>query len=402
MRISIKTESFILPALKLLIGIMIFKNLLAVLIPKEIFAGLIFLLIFSLYFISYKKYCFAPVLEILLFLFIAFSSISSFIFPFNGWRISYYLVSVLQILVLLFSIRIVSKLSSNQLNKIEPYLKKILFSTIILGFIEFFIPNQIKYLLLSYYNLYVVGNFSIPVAYYLGDSDISVLRIGSIFFEPLTFSFISGLFFLYLFERKEHWSIIIFALIVHLMTMGKLPIFCTMLSILFFVLRRFSYSMVVLVPIFVFLFFIFVFNDRSESMPSMANHVNGLFYGLIGASNSPILGNGIGTAGFLIAIASANIYPNPFAGNNPIFNGNESAVGILSFQYGIVFIIFFILVIFLSILRNIKIKNYLFAGYTLGVLIAFFLTESILGVVVFFFYCLFGMLLNERSKIFYY
>lgn len=382
----------------MLVFVFFFKNIFSILIPKQFFSALIVLIISGLYALIHfssnriSKYDF--------FILYALISISafSFFFPIKGWTIQYFVLSFIQIFIIVCSYRIVNYLPIDRFLEVLKLFRKLMIVFSVLGFVEFFIPTSIKAFAFSGYNKLVYGDFTIPVAYYLGDSSLSVLRIGSLFFEPVTFSFLTGLFFLYLLEHDEKKWFTLFVLVVHLMTMGKLALFCTFTALLFKYSHRYSYFLLCLIPLTVATYFVLSYSHIDVNMPSMANHVNGLISGFKGSLNNPFVGNGIGTSGFLVATASIDQLVSPFSSGTFIENGNESAIGILLFQFGFIFTLLFIGIFIIQMHSASKIKNYLYMGYTLGVIISLFFTESILGIVVIFIYLLLGKVTNEKRK----
>jgi hypothetical protein len=306
----------------------------------------------------------------------------------------YGLVAFVQLSIPLVLIFIFNNVKSNVLRKLINLTKKICFLFIVVGFVEFCVPKEIMTNILVHTNYLINGNREIPVSYYLGDFNINKYRLGSLFFEPLTFAFISGAYFILLLKNFDNHRFKTYLTgFIHIVTLGKMSIIITCISYVSKLIRRYSLLFVVTIYVIISILVLTINTQHLKKSPSMGNHIIGLRNGIENTKNKPILGHGIGSAGYNVFILAQNETITPFSvdKSNPFYalnNGNESAVGIITYQTGFIYTICYLALLFYISLQLFYAKQYLVFGLISGYILSLFLLESSLSIIITSFYFL--------------
>lgn len=373
--------------LKVYIFLNIYKALLGIIVPKAIITGLSLVLLLGVFFFILIKElrpsskvgfidCFIYLLLLVLFGHLFYSAFfgesTMFIATFSAF---------MQLTTPLVVIYIIRKLPVFITNNLASFLVKIISPMIVVGFIEFLLPIGLRTRIYTFYSLITSGSADLDVAYYLGDTSFGGLRLGSLFFEPLTFGFVSSFYVVFLVSK--HYKRWFFPLFVNLMTLGKLPVFSTIISFGSKFLRPLSLFYYITAGLVVLAYFVINAQNILLNNPSMANHIIGLAAGIGNGLEKPLLGHGLGTSGYLIYMiyAKADVI-GPFYRETEFMNGNESGVGVLFYQLGAILTcmyVFFIIRIFFEVHKK---HSRIMAGCVFAYLISLFLSESILGVTV--------------------
>ena len=295
------------------------------------------------------------------------------------------LVSFFQSSTPMLFLFVLESLDDEMIRNLTRYLLMCLWPFVIFGFIEFLLPIGLRTQIYMSYSRLVTGESNIDVAYYLGDTEYGGLRLGSLFFEPLTFAFVSTFLTIYLFSRKQKAGYV--TLIVNILSLGKLPIATTLISLGSNILRRIYRWYYVFVTIIIALMLIYFMKNAEEiavQNPSLGSHMLGLAYGLINSLESPLAGHGFGTAGYVSYVYYQKINKDgPFIeGFGGLMNGNESAVGSIAYQLGFILLLLFLSFFVVYFLRLVKAKQIMMASVVLGYLLSLFLSESVLSITV--------------------
>ena len=297
-------------------------------------------------------------------------------------------------------------LSNDQVLSLLRSVYKLSYFVILLSLIERFVPLSylVKIVNMMSDSKQLTGSVGasvLPSSYMFAEASFPIQRAGSIFLEPLTFSLFAGLItvsyydFLYfagpLDRRKEaKYKFVYISLTVLCFVKSGVILMSSLLAKHKFFLILFGFSVLVL----------FAVNINSiENLESILVHVNGLINGLASGFEKPFLGHGAGTAGFLsynILSNQGELY-NYFDSSNMSRNGNESLIGIISYQYGYVYLTFYLLsFVYLSYQTRKNLKY--FPSLVIIVLVVSLFTESVLSMIFQFTYALLFVLLNSLSS----
>jgi len=287
----------------------------------------------------------------------------------------------MQLLTPLLFVFVIKSLDTGIINDLARYLQRILIPVIAFAIIELMLPLSIRTSMYMFYSKLSTGDAQLDVAYYLGDSAFTGLRLGSLFFEPLTFGFVSSFLVVYKVAWKKKQIIIPF--IANIFSLGKLPVFTTFFSIFSKIFGRISFLYYLLGCVVVAAYFVVNGVSIIQNNPSMANHLIGLSSGIVNGLEKPFAGHGLGSAGYVSLLTYIQSdTTGPFYRETEFMNGNESGVGIMVYQFGFIITLLyllFILFVFLDVYRN---RSRIMAGCVLAYMIALFLSESVLGITV--------------------
>jgi hypothetical protein len=314
------------------------------------------------------------------------------------------LVSYFQIVTPMIILFILESLEPHMVSQLSRFLVVSLIPFIVFAFIEILLPISLRIQLYMGFSRLVTGESQIDVAYYLGDTAYGGLRLGSLFFEPLTFAFVSTFLTIYLFSKKKKFAFP--TLLTNVLSLGKLPIATTFIAIgaaLFKRLYRLYYVFVFALIIIVLVYFIRNAEEIAIDSPSLGSHMVGLAYGLINTFEAPFMGHGFGTAGYLSFVYYKKMNEEgPFTkGIGGLMNGNESAVGSISYQLGYFFLLLFLLFFIVYFIRLVKARQHMMASGVIGFLLSLFLSESVLSITVVSVLLIFSksLLLETENKI---
>lgn len=372
--------------------IVIYKFVLSLLIPKVFITVTITLLLGSIFiymlitvivkeFIT-NKFRVINVFIYCLFILLIIYTVITFIFPPNGVLPEFIGISFTQLMFPLLFLFIVNNISLISLKAIVKKLFYLLIPIVIFSIFEILLPRNIKKQILSCLFFKLEGTLAIPTSY---DFDyFGLMRVGSLFFEPLTLSFVT-LFLLgylvnnYKIYKKGRVYLIITAL-ANLFSFGKSALFAVSLSIMSIFTRKKSGFLYIGIVIFIIFYFVKNGKEIASTNANFNQHYLGLITGIEGALLKPF-GNGVGSAGYLIFLkCDAYKIEGPFF--NKSNNGNESTIGILLYQLGWLYTALFLSLLFF-IFNSIYISNkYFTAGTVIGFIIALFFSESLMSIVV--------------------
>ncbi|MDD5432281.1 MAG: hypothetical protein PHO70_04760 [Candidatus Omnitrophica bacterium] len=305
----------------------------------------------------------------------------------------YVLISYAQFLMPLLTILILLTLPLD-FKKIYGFILNIGIPLIIFAIFEQIIPVDFKMKFLEKFKLFVPVGLD-GSSYLIEDFGIKFFRSGSFFFSPLTLGLFSAelLIISFLVPLSRSNKIIIF-LSLCLSFVKSAVILIGLFLISIFAKRKvlFFYFFLILV-LFVCLFVIFDHSDFSHvdtTYGSLGCHYSGLVLGAINGFVHPFLGHGTGTAGYLIysqAVNDGNIalFNNTFdkvLSSLSTSNGNESFIGIMFYQFGFLFFLLYLWIIFL-LSKELFIKNRFVAfGFVFGFFLIGFFSESVITIVL--------------------
>lgn len=290
------------------------------------------------------------------------------------------------------------------------FLKKLFFISLpifIFSIIEIFLPiGIIKTIYHSYMTSQGISNIPFETsAYFFYDFNIIYKRLGSIFFEPLTFGIFAAYIYiigLYLeFNKFSNFIILTTGFIslvksFYILFLCKLVISNKNMYYLFLIGLFFALLLLVL----------FSYNLSNEELKiiffTLGNHIYGLISGLLNGIDYPFIGHGLGTAGYLNAINHDEYY---YKHINYLFKdnfdgiGNESGLGIMIYQLGYIFTIVFLLFKFSIIKMLIEMNEYKVVSIFVGNIIVFILSESYYTLLLFILpYIICKVVINERKN----
>lgn len=350
-------------------------------ISKEIFTLVSFFFLFASFFCVVKKVRFFDAIDALLFFVISvlFFHFALYVYVCDVSYITIPMKSLIQLEIPLILAYVYRRASGEVLAKVADYLSAPLMLLMIIGFMEFLLPGDIRAMIYSYSNYLSGGDLSVPVSYYLGDSSFAGYRVGSILFEPLTYAYIVS--FVFIFRVSNGGRIISLSLFSLLTSLGKLPILGAIMAVLVRAEKRLGRLIICMWLVSYVVAIVFFSNYFINNSYSMGAHFSGLMYGVKSIFDSP-LGNGFGTSGYLPFLSYLSVgEKGPFVGNSIVENGNESAIGVVFYQIGFLGILY--ISVFVAILFDVIKK----AGALRGVIVAsfiasLFLSESALSVTV--------------------
>lgn len=339
-----------------------------------------------------KLSLFISIFEIILFFVSIFYSSEKV--PFN-----FIFQSFLQIFFIYFWIYTSFSINDLLLNKILLFLKKVFFFGVLISIIELIIPNGVKSVILNL----VYG--SIPPNYLSRDLDFGLMRLGSFYLNPLTFSYTllflvccSGLLnnstkskYLYLFmaliaQTKTAFLGGIFMLLGHKMKNILIAILILSISLVIFLCVYFDGW-----------FFYYMFDGTS--LKSLSNHLSGLVFG-INAGIKDLWGNGLGKSGFLIYVLAQtyNVDMSTLYEVTLYERGDESTLGIISYQLGGIFLLLHTLLFIKIFFYHIRNQSYSIASFILIIILFQIFSESPLTIIITFSQAfLFAKLHNENN-----
>lgn len=219
-----------------------------------------------------------------------------------------------------------------------------------------------------------------------------IRRIGSLFFEPLTYAIFTAYIIVTLIVLRRPKVYIGVYLLMGLASLVKS--FYIFISVLIFSNNRIR-STIVIFSFFICALGIVLYSfglseeQLKEEFFTIGNHFYGLVSGLVNGVHVPLLGHGLGTANYLnvlqniqngneFSIEIVNAYFNdPYAGN-----GNESGLGVMLYQFGVVFSFFWGLLYFVIILKLLKARLFVLSSMFLSYIIVFTLSESVYAVLL--------------------
>jgi len=244
----------------------------------------------------------------------------------------------------------------------------------------------------------------LPLDYELTIFNSSFTRSGSILFLPLTYGYLA--FFLVTLsisapfrDRRGTQLVAIVALI----TSFVRSVFMTSVVALALIPFRRVWRILGVIVLFSIIFLGSVFylpNLKSLStVRSNENlHLSGLLYGVASAFDNFGFGNGIGSAGFL-SFQYVLEHPDsvsPFRDSYAPMNGNESAVGVLIHELGLVGSVIFFLP-YMAVVFQVKSKRRWIGTVVVGFLVSLFFSESGLSLTVMSFFWLWVLVARALS-----
>jgi len=289
------------------------------------------------------------------------------------------------------------------------FLVKVVYLSIplyVFSLIEFFLPLSVVEMM---YNL-TKEDGGAPFsnsAYFFWEFGYPIARLGSLFFSPLTF----GIYTFYMIVTlsliyKDRWYRFIVGLI-GLLTLVKS--FYVYLMMFFTIRNRYSGMFlllgVVVMPLVIILLYVF-FLSKGESinLMTLGPHVDGVISGVLNAFGSPLWGNGLGTSGYLNVLSyRANGLDLVAISNSLLPNlvvrgiGSESALGVMVYQLGFVYLMLFILLQVLIITKLFKVKSFSVSAVFLAGIVVFVLSESFYTLLLFVYpYALYSHVLQKK------
>lgn len=374
---------------KAIVLLCLFKSLLSIVFGSTILNLTIFIII-SFLFIRLNLEKFRYNFNLILIFIISFQVALSFFYLSPDVSFNLIFISYAQLLFPLLLSYITFYYKKNELELICNFIYRIVIVLIIYEFIEIFLlTNDFKIFINN-----ILFNAKNGVDIEITFADLSLpflyeyIRPGSLIFDPLAFGNILALTFAYALGKKNINYLVIF-----LIFLGSiLSLIKSSILLIFFVLYLFFFKskklfLVTNLLIIVFLIFFIFFNfeyllhgNSFEGYESVSNHLIGLVNGINSGLESPFFGHGYGKAGFLVYLNSLNTFGHHFLSIDEYFKlGNESAVGVLIYQMGFIFVFLLFYKLIELIRFFLKYNNFSFAAIMSGLIFFSFLSESILS-----------------------
>ena len=336
--------------IKTIILLLIFKAIISALVPSAIVNLLSLSLLSIVFFASLNQKALSKCRLVLLALlsFVLLKAVYDLIYPPYGVLPIFTLRSAVQLSFPLVFIFILDGLTLSTIYKIYKYVRFIAIFLCIVGIFEaLLIPVDIRDSIAKYILVAKVGENVSLSAYADRLFGFSWSRSGSLTFEPLSLASISVIMLIAevsLFKRKSWISVGI--LFLGLVSAGAKSALVTLIT----AIGTRLFGLVVL-PIYIFSMLallllnsekvVDLFNGiRVDAFESISNHIIGLIMGIYNTFDSPWLGHGLGTAGYINWISAENLgIEGPFkdsdGGLRGLLNGNESSLGVITYQMGI-------------------------------------------------------------------
>lgn len=369
-----------------------FKSILLLLLPNIFINAIIFLALFTLIFsLTYNNQIRLTSMNLLILTNMFFLSLLipySLIIQEIHLKLVFY--AYLRILFVLLVFLIAWNIKAKTLYLFMLKLKKIIFIYIVFGMVEVFIPVSIKTSIISWFVLSKSGMEETSLnMYYFKEFGMETMRLGSVAFEPITFGMISALGIYILLKEKSSKAKLFLYLIVNFLTFAKSGIVTTIMLYLSKLFKKYFLPLIILFITMLFIIFVYLFgsivieliqSDKSYeyirvfivNFATVGNHIIGLVMGLVSAVEAPLLGHGLGTAGFVISNEAIKLgLEGP-----TILNGNESTIGTLAYQIGYTGLVLLLMIFykFFDLFR--KMKDFISLGIIVGFFIFMLLSES--------------------------
>ena len=313
--------------------------------------------------------------------------------------LNYALISFIPKLALLLILLLLYCLPYNCIVNGYSFLRKIMLLSLVCATFEMMIPDDI------FLNLVLavqkgknplVGNVD---AYSDTIFGIKRMRIGSFYFEPITFGMISAfVLFREYFSKNKNYFYVCAAFLCVILSGAKSALMFILIGT-FFVAASFGKSLFVSI----FLLLAVVYNssplsvlsngELTPGIESITNHILGLFFGVFNSLKEPIVGFGYGTAGYLVFLKSLdNFGYDPFKNDYLVFapleNGNESAIGVLFYEFGFALSVLVLVYTLIFAKKNHHNSNKAKSGMIVGYVLFAMLSESALSIAIFFAFAL--------------
>jgi hypothetical protein len=309
--------------------------------------------------------------------------ISLFVVDIFTNKISPFIVfrNFLQIFFIYFWIFISFCISNILLDKILGFIKTFFYIGLYISLIEFIMPISIKEVIIS--SVYGIG--TVPASYFSREIAFFPFRLGSFYFEPLTFSF--TLLFLiccYTNAKTKNNTLIYITMILSQIKTAILGGFLILIAKnrrIINIIGLLSFAFVIFICFsFDGWFFYYAFNNTV--FKSAANHLAGLVFGIQEAFQN-LFGNGLGLSGYLTALDAKN-YPalSSLYSITPLETGNESTIGVIGYQLGGFFLVLHLILFVKIYFFHLKNKNYRIASFTLLIMLFQLFSESALTLLI--------------------
>lgn len=336
---------------KLLVAIITLKALMAGILGAYIINGIVALLIVACILLAFLKTSpleegsqFLAALFFLVIIKLMFQIVVNRSIP-----LEYVMLSMLPKLIVLLMGVIILNAPYNGREEVEGILKRISYCAFAFCVFELVISDEMMAAIMSNItNAKLVLNDDLTAYkdYFLG---LERKRLGSIFFEPITFGMVSSIILCNeIFGKKEKKSYLyLFALAINIILSGAKSAMLFLVIVYYF--NKMSYWRAILATLMTISIILYAASPMSAieaveltyGVESITNHILGLIFGILNSLDSPVYGHGIGTAGYLVYLASkqgGNYDPfrNEYKIFSPLENGNESGVGVLFYENGFI------------------------------------------------------------------
>ena len=227
----------------------------------------------------------------------------------------------------------------------------------------------------------------LPISYYMMEFGGRVLRVGSIFFEPVTFGLFAALMTVAAFELARvqglapKWKKIRLLFVgCTLLAWVKSGVIIVLLDLLGRDRRVRLLALVGLLLTIVLLPMGFL--SSSIDWSDAVYHFAGLVQGLQNAGENPFLGHGLGTAGFQAfnLLSDKGTVGQYFDVANPYRNGNESMIGVIAYQFGYPYLVLFV-ILNVSLALSLRHRSRAASVLVLSVFLISFFTESVMSTI---------------------
>ena len=167
------------------------------------------------------------------------------------------------------------------------------------------------------------------------------LRLGSIYGSPLTFAYSCIFLLTYYVCRGGQLSVYITAIMavltqVKTAMVGQAIVIMSRWIRLYYKLVYLSVALMALSVALLFNPYDLLDIKQSSSFKSTSNHLVGLSSGIRAAFDNPLIGKGLGQSGYVVYLESKNLAINPFLDKSEFLNGNESVIGVVAYQMGLI------------------------------------------------------------------
>lgn len=376
-------------ALLLILG----KSLLKLIIPTTyitIVAYAVLLAIACLFLVNYKRLKpIVPqvnVLALATILTLFTYGIFSYLFP-NPYTTNKAIsITLLQFLFVPLFMFVTNNLAPTSFPKLAKLTEWIVLLFLAIGGIELMLPTAWRIVIIEGAEELMTGKRMVPVSYIVRDFGVDLYRIGSLYFESITLGFSAAIFAIFKLHHGSkfyNWKVLL-AVVVCVFTFAKLAILILLLALVYKLLKVRVRYLSTLVLVSSIALIMLSFSYITSHSRSMANHFYGLKNGFSSAMNHP-LGQGAGTAGYLVLSEFSPENPGPFNWSYEFSereNGNESAVGILLYQFGFPYVFVYLGMFLVPLLGIGNTKNWMYTSVPVGLVVSALLSESMLSVVI--------------------
>jgi hypothetical protein len=365
--------------------LLIFKTILSLVLPNILINVLSFGTIFY-YFISSTQWLqprgkyrsLNQIIAIYFFITIIFTVVGALLTPARM-----VINTMVQFLFPTLCLSVFLQLTTEELIKLSKIIFIYLSIIMTAAIVELFIPPNVRLILI---NLALMGRYSengldisqlgMGAGFQMtsfSDISIPIMRLGSLTCEPITFGYLSLVYFTLLLFRHRGRYTLVFSYLLHFLSLAKSAIVNSILMLISQKIKRHSIKLVTVFILFIIVYLITIsdVSDRTLIRDNIQAHGAGAINGFHAAILSPLTGKGFGTAGY------ANFISSGFDSIVVDSSSNESGLGIMLFQTGLIYTGLFLATYFLLCIYSLQKKSYRGFGFIIGYVLSFLFSESL-------------------------